>query len=359
MQKRKKQLLGLAGLALIAAITAIAFAIPAPGASAAETFNHSVGLTVKVEEKVPEGEPQATLIAPTDLSQMVGQTLTVKFSYKNSGSATTVVLEKYDADGNVVDTQEIPVGGDSCNISANPDGECTLTYDLGDFPEITNPAENANFGVKYKVTVTPKAGTKEGQADYATFFRRAAFLQYEEHIDSSTNNPYISVYIGDGMGVNHAKLQVYDKVTKQPILMENGVEAPLEITAQQIANAANGKIEVLLPLDQHKLKAGNYLVTLVAYNAAEENENTIVAIASEDVPYSPKGSGGKPTDPDNPDNPDNPDEPDKPTTPEVPGTGSIFRDLNISKADYLVVGLIAFGMVTGFAIFLIVRRNKR
>lgn len=77
------------------------------------------------------------------------------------------------------------------------------------------------------------------------------------------------------------------------------------------------------------------------------------------VPINPGG----PDRPGGSDEPGKPGEPDKPGTdqkPEAPGTGlNLFKDLNISRADYIVTGLVAFGVVTGFAIFLIVRRNKR
>ena len=42
----------------------------------------------------------------------------------------------------------------------------------------------------------------------------------------------------------------------------------------------------------------------------------------------------------------------------VPNTGGLFAGLNISKVDYLVTGLIAFGMVGIFGIWFILKDRK-
>ena len=46
-------------------------------------------------------------------------------------------------------------------------------------------------------------------------------------------------------------------------------------------------------------------------------------------------------------------------TPKLPNTGSVFANLNIARADYIITGLIFFGLVAGFAIYLIGRRSHR
>ena len=82
--------------------------------------------------------------------------------------------------------------------------------------------------------------------------------------------------------------------------------------------------------------------------------DSLISIDDATVKYVPKSDPGPGPGPNPGPNPNpNPD-------PEVPDTGSnLFKDLNISNADYIVTGLLAFGFVTAFAIFLIVRRNKR
>jgi hypothetical protein len=49
-----------------------------------------------------------------------------------------------------------------------------------------------------------------------------------------------------------------------------------------------------------------------------------------------------------------------PITPDTPNTGMLsIGDLNISRIDYLVTGLIAFGVAAGFALALIYRKSRR
>lgn len=43
----------------------------------------------------------------------------------------------------------------------------------------------------------------------------------------------------------------------------------------------------------------------------------------------------------------------------VPNTGGLLGMLNISKADYLVTGLIVFAMVGGFGLFVILKKDKK
>lgn len=104
-------------------------------------------------------------------------------------------------------------------------------------------------------------------------------------------------------------------------------------------------------------------------NITDESEMLGLSLVKE-VSYKVKDPSNpkpdKPTDPNepdgpnNPNNPDRPTEPEKPVTPETPDTGlNLFKDLNISRADYIITGLIAFGMVTAFAAFLMIRRSKR
>ena len=48
-----------------------------------------------------------------------------------------------------------------------------------------------------------------------------------------------------------------------------------------------------------------------------------------------------------------------PATPELPNTGSLVGGLNISRLDYIVTGLIAFALISGFAVYLALRKSRR
>lgn len=48
-----------------------------------------------------------------------------------------------------------------------------------------------------------------------------------------------------------------------------------------------------------------------------------------------------------------------PNVPDTPDTGFTINNLNITRVDYLVTGLIVFGMVAGFALYLVRRKSRR
>jgi len=326
MQRRKKQLLGLVGLALVAAVTAIAFAMPAPGASAEGGSIGSVELTVRVEENIPQNQPWVSINSPLDGGVNVRQKLEINFSYKNANTAT-IKLVRLTADGQQETVTNITP---ACEMTfSNATQSCEFDYDLGAFPFEDDVKDNA--GVSYQLQITPKNGALVGNEDYAQFFYRAAHIEYNDKLDEATKNPLLDVFLNDA--IDYALVQVYDE-NGRPVFIKNGnvnEQTPLRITAEQIRNS-NGQLELLLPLGDYGAKAGKYRAVLLGYGA----DGKLLAIATDaDINYD---GGAKPT---------------------VPDTGSIFRDLNISRADYLIVGLMAFGLITGFAIFLVVRRNRR
>lgn len=327
MQRRKKQLLGLVGLALVAAVTAIAFTIPAPEASAADDpWTQGVNLTVRVEENIPQNHPWSSIISPLDGSSNVNQNLRIGFSYKNANNAV-VKLIRLTADGQQEAVTEITP---TCEMTySSTTQSCEFDYDLGAFPFEDEVKENA--GVTYRLQVTPRYGSDKGVEDSVQFFYRAAKVEFNNKLDEASKNPVLDVFLNNA--INYALVQVYD-ADGRPVFIKNGnvdEQTPLKITAEQILNS-NGQLELLLPLGDYGAKAGKYRAVLLGYSA----EGKLLAIAT--APNIEYDGGAKPT---------------------VPDTGNVFRDLNISRADYLIVGLMAFGLVAGFAVFLIVRRNRR
>lgn len=319
--------MGLIGLAIVAAITAIAFALPNPEASATDGGEDSVTITVTVEEQQVERMARAEIVSPVSGSTLVNRELTVQFKYWNTTSANvTLTLEKKDG---TTETVSLPVSGEDCRINGN--GICTITYDMSRYP-FTDTTPNAVMN--FRVDVTPKYNGQAGVGDNVEFFYRAATVKYEGIVDSATKDPYVSIDLNDA--VDHIKVQAYRvDGDGKPVFAKDGVEMPLELTREQL-EAYGGQLR--LPFTEYGAEAGYYVVVVMAYNA----DGDLIAIATDTVPYKVDGQPG-----------------DGSNTPGVPGTGSIWRDLNISRADYLTVGLLAFGMVTGFAIYLIVRRSKR
>ena len=109
------------------------------------------------------------------------------------------------------------------------------------------------------------------------------------------------------------------------------MEHPIIVDKSAI-DPETGELLIDLPFKEYGVPEGDYRAVVVTY---DEND---VILSIDTVPFTYKLRGN---------------------TPEVPNTGSMLENLNISRLDYLLTGLIAFGAVAGFAIYLICRKNRR
>ncbi len=349
MQRRKKQLLGLVGLALVAIVTAIACALPTPDASAQEA---SVPVKVRVST---EGEVTSiNILSLKDKSTVVDKIFEVVIEYFNADTVEVVLTNKENGNTYTVPTDHCP--------SADWNGAtCTLEFNLAETglwvtrsraailgTGIDNPS-----GVNFMATaIAHNASTSATSDDHVEFMYRAAYLEFNNEYDGN-GDPIVYAVLGADAKAIQITAGIGDKtVLPQPLTLTDGEDL------------GNGRYKFVLPFKDNKVTTGTYTVALTSWNDTNiDSESTLInSIATVSVPY--KTGGGKPpvgpTDPDNPDEPDNPDQPGNPDEPEVPGTGvRLFGGMNISSADYIITGLVAFGMVTMFAVFLIVRRSKR
>ncbi len=331
MLRQKKQLLGMMGLAFVGALTAVACAIPAPEASA---YEHGVGLTVSVA--APGNIPEAKFTELTDQETVVRRQFSTTISYIRS--------EKVDVYLRKVGEPEpgIKLTGTCDNVTYSEEMQtCTVDYDLGDV---------SSDGTEYITNLTATGRNDAKNYDSVQFIYRAARIEYNDKVDQNSGNPIVDVSLNDK--VKKVLLQAYDK-NNNPLFVKDGKEVPFELNYDDI-QAGNGEYAITLPFKDYNAKAGDYRVVLFAYETEGPTDDSLISIDDATVKYVPKSDPGPGPGPNPGPNPNpNPD-------PEVPDTGSnLFKDLNISNADYIVTGLLAFGFVTAFAIFLIVRRNKR
>lgn len=358
MQRRKKQLLGLAGLALVAAMTVIASVLPAPQASAAaEERSVGVGLKVTVGQprlyvKINRVDDEA--IVDESSQTVVRKELKVRVEYAHArkvGVALTdlgfLALDQAPSMPVAVTAAAIEPTSTTCGDVEYKDSVayCDATFTLDQVDH------------QYKIAAVANDGEATMDDEYLIVYRSAS-IRYTGKNDNN-GDPYVQVVLNDK--VKLAMVQVYDANGK-PVFMNGDVEAPLELNLSDLQDGVYAQ-ELILKLKEAGAPAGTYTAVLVAYDTDNRDEITanpeghLIAVSTAKnikfVPHTP----GQPDVPDVPDNPDNPDNPD---APDVPSTGKgLFSDLNISRADYIVTGLVAFGMVTIFAVFLIVRRNRR
>lgn len=331
MQRRKKQLLGLASLALVIGMTAIACALPTPGAWAADEDaevpggDHlvtgegddgatcpgdqceGVGIKVIVTEQTPSDYAKIDINSPSSDSSIYDSDVQINFSYINTTpDRLTATLRR--ADGTTIN---VPIPSDSCS-----NGTCSFKFHIPDEFKATQ-GEGA---MSYQLTVSDASGRGD---DNVRFVYRAAQMTSEDKYDKN-ENPIVNVILSDQ--VVSAIIQVYDE-NNNPVFVKDGKEVPMVLDVDKFRNGNIGA-EIALLMQEFGAKPGRYTAVLVARNAKGE----IISLNTAKIGY---------------------------RIPEIPGTGiNMLKELNISTADYVVTGMIAFGIVTLFAIFLIVRRNK-
>lgn len=357
MQRRKKQLLGLLGLALVVAMTIVAYTLPAPGASAAEATTR---LKVSV---VSEGDmPEVEILSLEDGDIEVNKTFKVSLRYakatqlkvflRNNGPVTNSRANLDPVGDEVV----VPLAGSSCDINDSNYSLESQTCEV----EYTLPGELAGVnGINFStraVAINNRASGASNE-DSVAFVYRAAKFDGNVTFDQTSGDPTVKIEMSND--VKRGQLVVFDENGK-PIFgnIEGGEQG--QYPAIEFEGCPDGQtqcsITVKLPFQEKKIPSGKYQVVMIAYGDDNGAEKTI-ALAHAAFNYTAQGGENPGPGPVDPDNPDNPDDPSK---PQVPDTGSNFlRDLNISRTDYIVTGLVAFGIVTGFAVFLILRRNKR
>lgn len=327
MRKRKKQLLGLVGLVLVGVITAVACAMPMPGASAAEDAKSaSVGIKVTVNESEDPGpstgKTSVSVVAINNEGTSAGQIITVnsklrfKIAYRRADEVSVKVTG---ADGQVATAK--------CQSVSYSSSEQTCMAEVTlDRKYLAKDPEN---GDKFLVTaMATRLGTGTTVDDAVEFIYRSAYIYSKGEVEDVTNNPI--VYAVMNSDVKYAMLQVFDANGKAVLAQ------PLSFSYADV-DPATGLYKIVLPMRANNLPAGKYTVVLMAYSTDKPSEEGLISISTiKNVVYSPDGG------------------------PLPPDTGNrLFENLNISQADYIVTGLVAFGMVTAFAVFLILRRNKR
>lgn len=327
MQKTKKQLLGLAGLAIVAVMTAVAVAIPAPDAAAADD-----GGGVQLNVRVGESNTNVSFISPVDGFKTANSNLAVSVNYSQAATVE-YTLQLVDANGDPINdasgNPQIKTFGPYSDLDGT--GTHQLTIDL----------KTNGFGFGY-YKLTSKATGNSGIKEDTTKFYYGAMIVTNTGTTDAAGDPYFDIEIGEN--VNKVQVQVFDG--DKPLFVNGDGQTPLILNRNQF-DASTGKIHVALPFARYDIPAGQYTVVSIAYDS---NDADIVT-DRQTITYTKGGS--------TPVDPNDPNKPVDPNTPDTPNTGAILDNLNISRLDYLLTGLIAFGAVAGFAIYLICRRDRR
>lgn len=319
MQKTKKQLLGFVGLVAVGIMTAVAYAIPAAAVDNAPMSRDS-GVNVNVY--VGSGTNNARLTQPRNGVTVVEPEMTVAYTYEETVNVKTYLSYK-DASGKIV-KQEID--------NFNP------TEDYGTRSFTINLADYNSGDPDYKVSIVATGADGTPKEDTSAFTYRAISAEFEN--PSSNGDPVLKLRFNQS--VQRMLINIYNNGV--PLIADqDGNSKPLTLDRTN-----SGEIISSLPFKEYNAKDGRYAVVISAF----DDKNNLISMFTREVDYY-KGQSIPVT----------PSQPDKPTvpgstTPDTPNTGFTIGDLNISRLDYLFTGLIVFGSVAGFALFLVRRQSR-
>ena len=307
MKKTQKQVLGFLSLGVVAAMTAVAIALPSPGASAVSSVTDTIVV------RVLAGTPDVNIGGITSGAAFADSKQTISVAYENVTNVTAV-LKYTDLDGN---EKTIEIANEDLDI--NVPGYLTFDIDFSD----------AEYGYgDYTLTVTGMGDDGNRDEDIITFSYIPFTADLNEDEDSNKTSVDLDYTPDDGTGTGEnsvAKfvIEVYDG--------EGNLVSPLSpITVLP------PETNVEIPFYNYDLAPGKYTIKITAYNRNDE------ALS---VNYLYKVIDDKKVIP-------------VPDT-SAPDTGGLFRNLNISQADFLITGLIVFFMVGIAGIVFVARRDKK
>lgn len=305
MRKTHKNFLGLFSLVVVVATTIYAAWLPGPEASAAGSVTDTIIV------RVVSAGPNVDVVTPDSGFTTTDSTQIINYNYENVTSVT-VTVEYTDPDGNPHSylletfTPSEAVGTRQFALDMKDP-----RLGFGDFV-VTITGTNADTGGVDgdSVAFTHIPVTTEIEEDKTTG-EISAILDYDE-TDPSIKKIELNIYDKDGNLIEGISPIIVDSPTKK----------------------------VSLPLAEHGLGPGDYIVTTTALG---DDGEPLYDDYDVDLKY---------------------DVIDVPTTDDdvdVPDTGGLFAGLNISKSDYLITGLVIFFLIGLTGVFYIAKKrsNKR
>lgn len=284
MKKTKKRVLGLLGLALVAIATIFAVFLPGPGASAEGTITT---VTDTISVRVVGSQPDILNVKPENGSVFIYPDQNLSFDYENVEYITVTI---YYTDKDDV-THKI-------DLLTTDDPKSFVNYAAGTYSTpLDLLAEDYGYG-EYKVHI--EGIGLEGVKDFEDVTFSLYPVTGEASEDENDGLVYLHLnYDTENEDISTIGINIYN---------ENGnlVDAISPITV----NSPDTKVE--LPFSENDLATGKYRIEITAYDPDG------VALYKPYITYYYY------------------------ETIPVPDTGSLFNNLNISRADYVITGVLIF-----------------
>lgn len=328
MKTRKKKILGLLGLFLVAAVTAFAAFMPQQRASATYSQSISDELQVRIVGEVP----RVAFTTPVSGTKFTTPQQALTFDYENvdhiqlrltykgeNGAERTKALDDFYVDYQA-GTRIYPLNLDDYGygvFQARVSGShLDIENAVEDVIEFSYGAVDSNLG--------------DGKTEYD-----------EEH--PLTSDPVIDLGVDpEDTRIGHVTLCVYYGKGTDGKPVED--MCPLEVNAPFD--------DVVLPFGEQGLPSGWYTVDIQAYDGNDD------LLDEEILTFYYKLVENNQAQPPHTSGPSSPSSP----SPESPDTGGApFADLSVSRQDYLLTGLIVFliAAVGGVVIVLSKRASKK
>ena len=307
MQISKKHLLGIGGLAAVAAMTAYASTIPTPDAGAVSAATGQVKVSVNIYGE----DPEVRITTIKDGDTFVDGNITIGAIYVVAESLDYKLCKNYGTPDEYC--ADLGANGTYHPETVPESGERAFDFDLDSDPKL-------GFG-DYVLTVTNHSYGGAIVEDAVSF--KYVPLKMTTVGTAENGDPIVEVEYGPKIG--SFDLQAKDKDGK-PLF---GEAINIKVDNPGVA----GKKQVTLPFASYGAVSGDYVVT--AQGRGLDGALYAKQFAYTDVVYR------------------------APDAPEVPKTGGLFESLNIAKSDYIITGVIVFALATALAIRTLKKRSNR
>lgn len=315
MKKTKKRVLGLCGLSLVAGMTAVAVMLPTPMASAAGSTSMTDNISVRVVGAVPDTnvsgvENGVTIVEPItsfSITYENVETVTVTLAYTDVNGITTF----YTLDDIAPDYQ----------AGAG-------TYDIASILTAASEDEHNNYG-EYVITVRGEGYAGAYDEDIVAFSYLPTYAVASEDEDTKNYTLDLDYAMDEG---DDEEEEPSDSTGEVASIVINVYDPDGNIVEElSPIDVALPATTVELPFGDYGLPSGTYTIVISTYdkNGEELYKPYVIKVEHKAIP--------------------------------VPDTGAFFQNLNISRTDFLVTGLVVFSLVgIGGLVFISKHnRNKR
>ena len=297
MKKTQKRCFGVLGLSAVVVMTAVAFTLPGPEASAISTMTDTLNVRVLSET------PNVDITGIESGAEFVIPRQSTRVTYEHVNTVK-VTLEYTDLEGN---TSSFVLKDEVVNYLP---GQYDFDFNFDD--------PSYGYG-KYLLTVVGEGEGGVKDQDIIEF----TYLPFIATLNEQDNKTYVDLEYDNDPTLGNIKefiLNVYD----QDGNLVN-VLSPINVLAPE------ARVEV--PFSNYDLASGKYTINIVAKDAngiIPYDQNMEKDVANVPVPSA-----------------------------DTPDTGGFFRNIGVSQSDFLISGLVVFFVVGISGIVIISRKSKK